>query len=713
MQVLRGKAMNKKISLIRIASFLFAFAVLLSLNVSAAPQRTTSAKTEEKPFETYTYWQDLGASEKTMVYCKPMYKVKTVINANVLNIPSFGSINDITADNGKIYILDSTNSTVYVLEGDYSLYKKIDTVTYNGERLSFDGASGIFVKNEQIYIADTKNARILALDTNGNVTAYLTMPESKLIPDNFNYSPIRVAVDSRDYIYIVSEGSYYGALVYSPKMEFLGFYGANSVPASVGEILTEFVTKLFSTNEKRAASVRALPYQFTDFAIGPNDFIYTVTSTNESAVKGQVKKLNPGGRDVLTKSDYNFADDSAKLIKTENLNSIDVDSDGFFYALDSGVYNRIFWYDKECNLMCVFGGGTNSQTQKGTFSKADTLAINGTDIVVSDSVNKNITVFSITDYGKAVRKAQTATLNDNYSETAEEWKEIIKLDKNNQLAYRGLAKAYYSSGDYDKALEYAKLGADKETYADAFGKERTRFFEKNFTFVFLLVIFIAALLTVLIYIKRKKKIVLIKNAKLKNMLECIPHPFESFRLVKEKGLGSLPLATAVLAVYYIISAISDKASGFAFNRFDAENYNSFYVLLKTVALVMLFVSANWLVCVLMGGIGKFKEIYIVTCYSLLPIVFAQIIYLLMTHILSPDEFAFITIFKTVCILYTFFILAVGVMKVHNYEFGKFVGTTVVTAIAMIIIVFLIFMVCLLAQQVYGWIATVFTEIRYR
>lgn len=446
MQVLRGKAMNKKISLIRIASFLFAFAVLLSLNVSAAPQRTTSAKTEEKPFETYTYWQDLGASAKTMVYCKPMYKVKTVINANVLNIQSFGSINDITADNGKIYILDSTNSTVYVLKGDYSLYKKIDTVTYNGERLSFDGASGIFVKNEQIYIADTKNARILALDTNGNVTAYLTLPESKLIPDNFNYSPIRVAVDSRDYIYIVSEGSYYGALVYSPEMEFLGFYGANSVPASVGEILTEFVTKLFSTDEKRAASVRALPYQFTDFAIGPNDFIYTVTSTNESAVKGQVKKLNPGGKDVLKKSDYNFADDSAKLIKTENLNSIDVDSDGFFYVLDSGVYNRIFWYDKECNLMCVFGGGTNSQTQKGTFSKADTLAINGTDIVVSDSVNKNITVFSITDYGKAVRKAQTATINDNYSETAEEWKEIIKLDKNNQLAYRGLAKAYYSSG---------------------------------------------------------------------------------------------------------------------------------------------------------------------------------------------------------------------------------------------------------------------------
>ncbi len=75
-------------------------------------------------------------------------------------------------------------------------------------------------------------------------------------------------------------------------MEFLGFYGANSVPRLSVKFLTEFVTKsFFQPMKKRAASVRALPYQFTDFAIGPGDFIYTVTSTNESAVKGQVKSL--------------------------------------------------------------------------------------------------------------------------------------------------------------------------------------------------------------------------------------------------------------------------------------------------------------------------------------------------------------------------------------------------------------------------------------
>ena len=108
-----------------------------------------------------------------------------------------------------------------------------------------------------------------------------------------------------------------------------------------------------------------------------------------------------------------------------------------------------------------------------------------------------------------------------------------------------------------------------------------------------------------------------------------------------------------------------------------------------------------------------KEIYIVTCYSLIPTIVATATGILLSHVLSPDEFVFVTIFQTICTAYTFIILAVGIMKVHDYEFGKFLGTTVVTVIAMLIIVFLIFLVFMLAQQVYGWIGTVFTELKYR
>jgi hypothetical protein len=497
-------------------------------------------------------------------------------------------------------------------------------------------------------------------------------------------------------------------------MEFLGFYGANAVAVSVGDALKNFINKIFSTDEKRAASVRALPYQFTDFVVGPNDFVYTVTSVSgtESA-KGQVKRLNPGGKDVLGKENYNFADESNRLIQSESLKAIDVDMDGFFYVLESGVYNRIFWYDEECNLLCVFGGASGVQGQKGTVSLGGAITVNGTDVIVSDPVNKNITVYSITNYGKTVRETQLDTLKDNFEDTVESWNDVIKADVNNQLAYRGLAKAYYTMGDYDKAIEYSKLGADRETYANSFVKLRTAFLEKYFTIGILIMALVVAVALLFLHLKKKKCIVLLKNEKAKNMLSSVFHPFEAFRLVKEKNMGSAVLATISLALFYIVTAVSDVASGYAFNRFDASSYNSFFVLLRTVALVLLFVISNWLVCVLMGGIGKLKEIYIVTCYSLIPTIVATATGILLSHVLSPDEFVFVTIFQTICTAYTFIILAVGIMKVHDYEFGKFLGTTAVTVIAMLIIVFLIFLVFMLAQQVYGWMGTIFTELKYR
>lgn len=687
---------------------------LFAVNTFAASNVTSAAGSEETPFETYTYWDGLGSKEKTKVFTKPMYDVKTVLDSTTLKTELFGSVDDICNDGGLTYILDSKNSKIFVLNQDYNLQTKIEKIIYDGKELSIAGAMGIFVKNGQIYIADTKNARILVLGLDGNVIHYLTLPESKLIPSNFKYSPIKVAVDSRDYLYIASDGSYYGALVYSPDMEFLGFYGANTVAASVGDVIKGLINKVFTTDEKRAASIRSLPYQFTDFVVGPNDFIFTVTSTNDGDIpKGQVKRLNPGGKDVLKKDSYNFADDSTLLIKPESLKSIDVDSDGFFYVLDSSVYNRVFWYDKESNLICVFGGGTSSQVQKGMIALGGAVSINGTDILVSDPVSKNITVFKMTEYGKTVRDTQLATLNDDFENTIDDWNGVLRSDTNNQLAYRGLAKAYYTLGDYKKALEFSKSGADRETYADAFVKVRTAFLEKWFTLIFLGAVLLIAAIYLLVRLKAKRKVKLIKNEKVTVLLSSVFHPFESFRLVKEKNMGSVTVATVMLALFYILSAVSDTAMGYAFNRFDASSYNSFFVLLRTVALVLLFTVANWLVCVLMGGIGKLKEIYIVTCYSLLPTVVSIVVSIVFSHILAPEEFVFITILSTACIIYTLCILAVGIMKIHDYEFPKFLGTTVVTVIAMLIIVFLIFLIFMLAQQVYGWIGTIITEIKYR
>lgn len=686
----------------------------LGINAFAAPSLVSPAESQQGSFESYTYWHEFGSDNKAAVLCKPMYKVKSVIDGTTLLGHPFGSITDIFSDkNGNNYILDGAMSQVIVLGKNYE-YKYTISGILNGESvLKFNDAEGIFVKGEKIYIADTKNARVLICDLQGNLLNTLTLPDSNVIPSDFDYKPIRICVDSTDTIYVASDGSYYGALVYSEKEEFMGFYGANTVAASATDVIKTVFDRLFSNDIKKGASILSLPFQMNDLVVGKDDFIYTSTSGKTDSAKGQVHILNPGGKDVLGKNTYNFADSQVTSyegqLQTESICGIDVDNDGFFYILDFR-YGKVFWYDNECNVISVFGGSLGPGEQAGTFSLANAIAVNGTEVLVSDSNRLSLTVFELTEYGKTVRKAQIMMLDDDYEGAEKYWKQIVKEDSNSQLAYRGLARAALVKGDSDKAMEYAKLGNDRETYSDAFKKARGKIFAK------ILIPFIVVILALVVWLvfirKRNGKEKKDKNPEIVLLGQTVFHPFAAFEKLKEKQMGSVIIATVILIAFYLASAISDVASGFSYNTFNAATYNSFFVFLRTIGLVILFTVSNWLVCVLLGGIGKLKEIYVVTCYSLIPLLFSMVLSIVLSNILIPDEFVFVEIFSTICLVYTFFVLCIGIMKIHDYSFGKFLLTTLLSVIAMLIVVFLIFIIFMLAQQVYGWVLTVINELTY-
>ena len=84
---------------------------------------------------------------------------------------------------------------------------------------------------------------------------------------------------------------------------------------------------------------------------------------------------------------------------------------------------------------------------------------------------------------------------------------------------------------------------------------------------------------------------------------------------------------------YVVTVINDTKGGFAFTIFDKGNYNAIFVLLSTIGLAVLWTVANWLVCSLASGIGTLKEIYIVTCYSTIPLIFSKLLNLVLTHVL--------------------------------------------------------------------------------
>ena len=159
------------------------------------------------------------------------------------------------------------------------------------------------------------------------------------------------------------------------------------------------------------------------------------------------------------------------------LADITVDNEGAVTLLDSSN-GRLFQYDEGCNLLAVFGG---IGYQQGLFERAVSIESDSeNNLLVVDATKNSITVMEQTFYGKMIRSANYLYNQGLYQESIEPWNEVLRMNANYTQAYAGLGKAYISLGEYEKAMEYFKLGEDKEGYAEAKAALRDDKVRQNF-----------------------------------------------------------------------------------------------------------------------------------------------------------------------------------------------------------------------------------------
>jgi len=686
------------------------FAVILAICLVASAVTAVSAAA---PTDSYTYWTNVGTQRKS-VYGKAMYDVDTLVDVTKLGVQKLTQITSMCKDNDEnIYILDSS-SRIVILDKNFNLVKEIGLI--NGS-ISYNNAKGIYYKDNVIYICNTEGANIYMIDVDGNLIDTITVPDSNLIPDEFIFKPTKITRDDNGYMYVVSEGCYYGSLLYAPDRSFLGFYGSNTVNASIASVFTNISNRLFPNAEKHASQIKKLPFSFVDITIDSEGFIYTCngyTDLNSASRNAQIRRLSPGGGTNILNSKVNFTDTEIIWIDNfykQDICDIEIDSNGFIYALESR-FDKVFIYDEQCRVLTVFGGGMGSASQVGTFTNSCAIVLldDGDRILVADADTNYITVFKINEYGKQVKELDALTINGEYDKIKEGWLEVLSQDANSQLAYSGIANSYLEEENYKEALKYAKLGYDKDTYAVAFEYVRKDFISENFTWLFAVIVVVVIGAIAFMFVTNKKKVVFIKNKSLNLMLTTMVHPSNNFTDIKEKKLGSIPLCFLLIVLYYAVTVMKTIAGGFLFSKYDPTSFNSIIVLVRSVGLVVLWIVANWLVCTLLGGKGKLKEIMIVTCYSLLPLILEGIIYIILSNVLLPVEASFLSILTTIATIYFGLMLIIGMLKVHDFSMGKFIWTTILTVLGMAIIIFLLIMLIILVQQFGAFVVTLVTEI---
>ncbi len=697
---------------------IFLISALLGLQASAASSDTFAHN-------------DLQSGTEVSYFAREMYSPVTSVTAEGLGLNSeLEGMTDICVDkNENVYILCGDNSRLVVLNSDYTLKKELQIITSTGEEIDYTGAQGIFVdSNFNIHIADTANGRTLKCTNDGVLVSYAEKPDSPLIPKDFIYQPAKIVIDNRGYTYILSFGSYYGALTYSPKGEFIGFFGSNTVKAGALDTISYIWDRLTGTDEKRALTSKTLPYSFIDFCMDSDGYMLTCSIDEKTSDngKGQIRKITFNGANILyqktldgdsiTSDQVNFLENKSFIYQQRNRGqrfcAIDVDEYGFIYALDE-TFGLIYVCDSDCNVINVFGGGYKTGNKLGVYSKPNTLTVKGDSLLVADSSKFSITVYDITEYGTLFREAQKLTLKGKYEEAAPIWNKVIKLDRSNQLAYRGLAMAAYYEKDYEKAIELAKSGMSYTVYDLARQEIIADSLSRNFIWIFPLTIALIIGIIVLFIKVKKQKLVLIKNKKLKMPFRTAFHPFDTFNEIKQYKQGSLIIAMVITVLLYIAFTFKATLSGFLFKTTTPANYNMLYTLLQTVGLLLLWSIANWLVCSLFSGKGTFKEVFISTTYSLVPLVIYTFISTFLSNYLSSTAMAVVDGIQVVVWIYTFFLLAIAMMTVHEFDFFKFILTAFVVFFFMIVIVFVGFMFVMLLSEVAGFAVDIYEEVVFR
>ncbi len=688
------------------------FTIVIVILIALVPMITVSAA---ESYDSYTYWSDVDEENKA-VYNRPMYSADSAIDSFTLGIEDFTKINDISFDQeDNLYILDSA-SRIVVLDKNYRLIREIGLI--NGTE-SYVDAKGIYIaKDNTAYICDTEGHRILHINTDGSLINILNIPKSNLIPDDFDFRPTNMVIDEYGYTYILSDGSYYGALLYDNDISFLGFYGANTVDSSLGSVFSNIISRIFPNNAKKGNSTKRLPFCFVDLAIDNQGFIYTSTGYTDTTRKGQVKKLGPGlGNNILNSNDISFVDTKINTsynkgsVSKQDIFDIEVDDNGFVYGLES-AFGKVFVYDSSCRILSVFGGGMGFGTQVGTFVTVSSLAIknSGAEVLVADSATNKITLFKITEFGEKIKNLINLTNKGDYLGAKEGWEEVISMDNNFQPAYGALARAYINEGDYETAMELAKKGYDRETYSIAFESRRNDIINEYFVVIFIaLAVFIVLFITFLV-VSTRKQIKFIRNKQLSLMLSVLVHPSNAFTEIKEKKQGSILLCVISVLLFYVATILQTLKGGFLFTIYDAASFNSFWLFVKTAGLVILWIVANWMVCTLLGGKGRFKEIAIVTCYSLLPLIIEKFINLVLTNVLLPSEASFLNILSAIAIIYFLILMIMGLIKIHDFSMGRLLGTSALSLGGVAAIVFLVITIVILVQQFGGFIITVVSEL---
>lgn len=679
-------------------SFLFMFGIQSNINVKAL------STTDGIPYETYT----LGASNR-IVLTQTAYVPYGILNKDV----SLSSPKDIYNFNEQMYIADTNNKRIVIIGKDGSL---IDTLEYS----EFLEPTGIFVNNDYIYVTDKSAKAIFVFNHDKSLYKKYTKPTESIFGKNTPFVPIKITVNQSGLMYVIGEGSTNGVITINKYGEFMGFIGINSTTFSLRKYLYNFFVS-------GGSLARQTPSAPTNIAIGSNGNIYT---TNAKTVAESFKRLNISGNNTLGSDTY---------YPSEEISDIAISDDNYTYI--STVDGNIYEYDVNGKLLFKFNTlDTSNQNILGLTTRIDGIEVdNNGNIYALDSTKNNIQIYQRTAFVNVLHEAVDMYNDGKYLQSKELWEHVLKENNNFAFAHTALGWSYFKEDNYDAALNEFYLSKNYSGYSQVFWEIRNIYIQTYAGWFILGLVALIVLIKVLKLVlyhnayvdENGKKIpMLVYNAKenyankehsmftiksvnllkeLKYSFHILRHPSDACYGIKKQHKASYLSGIVILILFVITYLLNLYGAAFLF-RYHGSFTNVLSQIATILAIFALWCGSNYLIATLNDGEGWFKDIFITSCYCLLPYILIKLPLIPLSYCLTYNEQFIMSIANTITYAYCAILLLVSIGNIHNYSFKETIKNVVLTIIGMLIVAFTLLLVYMFMSQLIDFIISLIKEV---
>ena len=710
--------------LVRILLIMLALLMFLPQSVLAAADA----------YATYTY-SSLG-----LVLTSPQaYVPDTVVDSAYMGLTT--ELKDprdlFVGPDEKIYIADAGLNKIIVLDRYMKfLYEIRSFVNTEGVPDTFNGCAGVYVNEDNIFVCDTENNRIVMFDIEGNYIRTIQKPESNLFEEGSIYKPIACVADDYGRLFVVSSTTYQGVIVINTKGDFFGFIGATKVVVSPLELLWRKI----QTEEQRELSEQYVSTEYNNITIDDDNFIYVTTSAldaeaqqnalmtgDTSTTFAPVKKLNASGTDVMKRNGF-FPPAGEVVVADEQLSEEDITGASRIVDVAMGPEktwsiidqkrSKVFTYNENGDLLFVFGDKNGMQV--GNIDTAVAVAYQGSKILVLDKTNLNIVAFRRTEYADLLIGALEHDNAMEYSKTIDDWTEILKRNNNFDSAYVQIGKSLYRQGKYEESMDYFKAAYEITNYSDSYKEIRKQWANKFFWIIPIVIVAICWLVAKFFgYAAKVNKRTAMKVGRksLKEELlyafHVIVHPFDGFWDLKHEKRGSMRSAFIILLATIIVYYYNTIGMGYIFAPRVNATMNIFSAITAVAVPLLLWVIANWCLTTLFEGEGSMKDIFIACCYCLTPLVLLILPSTLISNILTIKEAGIVSLLFSASLLWMGLLVFIAMMVTHDYSVGKNIITCIVTIVGMAFIMFIGILFSSLMGKIVSFVTNIVAEISYR